>query len=95
MPRSARSSIALPIAGSCCWASRHDAAISRFLLEFARSEALAERLLDPRLERFIGVIYRPETELMSHCAEAVLPRHFDAFGMQKGPRQTMAGTRRV
>jgi erythromycin esterase-like protein len=33
----------------------------------------------PRLERFIGVIYRPETERWSHYAEASLPRQFDAF----------------
>lgn len=28
---------------------------------------------------FIGVIYRPDTELMSHYAEASLPQQFDAF----------------
>ena len=44
-----------------------------------RDEALRRRLLEPRLERFIGVIYRPETELMSHYAEASLPQQFDAF----------------
>jgi erythromycin esterase-like protein len=32
-----------------------------------------------RLERFIGVIYRPDTELMSHYADASLPQQFDAF----------------
>jgi len=31
----------------------------------------------PRLERAIGVIYRPETELQSHYFQAVLPRQFD------------------
>ncbi|RVC58701.1 hypothetical protein EN779_18255, partial [Mesorhizobium sp. M4B.F.Ca.ET.088.02.2.1] len=31
------------------------------------------------LERFIGVIYRPETELRSHYADASLPQQFDAF----------------
>jgi hypothetical protein len=36
-------------------------------------------LLRPRLERAIGVIYRPETELQSHYFEAVLPRQFDEF----------------
>jgi protein-L-isoaspartate(D-aspartate) O-methyltransferase len=36
-------------------------------------------LLQPRLERAIGVIYRPETELQSHYFEAVLPRQFDEF----------------
>jgi protein-L-isoaspartate(D-aspartate) O-methyltransferase len=36
-------------------------------------------LLQPRLERAIGVIYRPETELQSHYFEAVLPRQFDEY----------------
>jgi erythromycin esterase-like protein len=31
-----------------------------------------------RLERAIGVVYRPETERMSHYFEAELPRQFDA-----------------
>jgi len=31
----------------------------------------------PGLERAIGVIYRPETELQSHYFQAVLPRQFD------------------
>src|SRR5437588_781553 len=31
------------------------------------------------LERFIGVIYRPETERWSHYSEAILPRQFDAW----------------
>ena len=59
----------------------HDCGVPRFLLDLApdRHEALRRRLLEPRMERFIGVIYRPETELMSHYAEAVLPRQFDAF----------------
>jgi erythromycin esterase-like protein len=34
---------------------------------------------ESRLERFIGVIYRPETELMSHYSEVSLPRQFDAY----------------
>jgi erythromycin esterase-like protein len=39
--------------------------------------ALSAGLLQPRLERAIGVIYRPESELQSHYFEAVLPRQFD------------------
>jgi protein-L-isoaspartate(D-aspartate) O-methyltransferase len=57
----------------------HDAQIPRFLLDLVRDEALRRRLLPTRLERFIGVIYRPDTELMSHYAEASLPKQFDAF----------------
>ncbi len=32
-----------------------------------------------RLERAIGVVYRPETEFLSHYFEAVLPDQFDAY----------------
>jgi erythromycin esterase-like protein len=35
-------------------------------------------LRHPRLERAIGVIYRPETERMSHYFHAQLPAQFDA-----------------
>src|SRR3954452_1058754 len=57
----------------------HDAGLPRFLLDLGRDEALRRRLLEPRLERFIGVIYRPDTELMSHYSDASLPRQFDAY----------------
>jgi protein-L-isoaspartate(D-aspartate) O-methyltransferase len=57
----------------------HDADVPRFLLDLGRHEVLRRRLLEPRLERFIGVIYRPDTELMSHYADASLPQQFDAF----------------
>ncbi|WP_372618109.1 erythromycin esterase family protein [Falsiroseomonas sp.] len=40
---------------------------------------LRDALSTPRLERAIGVIYRPETERQSHYFEAVLPEQFDAF----------------
>jgi erythromycin esterase-like protein len=33
----------------------------------------------PRLERAIGVIYRPETELASHYFDASLPKQFDGY----------------
>jgi len=36
-------------------------------------------LSKPRLERAIGVIYRPETELASHYFEAELPRQFNEY----------------
>ena len=35
-------------------------------------------LCQPRLERAIGVIYRPETERQSHYFEARLSEQFDA-----------------
>jgi erythromycin esterase-like protein len=36
-------------------------------------------LTEPRLERFIGVIYRPDTERWSRYGEAILPRLFDGW----------------
>jgi protein-L-isoaspartate(D-aspartate) O-methyltransferase len=40
---------------------------------------LRAALSEARLERAIGVIYRPETEFASHYFRAVLPRQFDEF----------------
>ena len=57
----------------------HESGVPRFLLDFDRDKAVRHRLLEHRLERFIGVIYRPETELRSHYADASLVRQFDAF----------------
>ena len=38
----------------------------------------ATALREPLLERAIGVVYRPETEYLSHYFEAVLSEQFDA-----------------
>ena len=57
----------------------HDADVARFLLDLRQHQPLRRRLLEPRLERFIGVIYRPDTELTSHYANVSLPQQFDAF----------------
>ncbi|WP_066489953.1 protein-L-isoaspartate(D-aspartate) O-methyltransferase [Sphingomonas sp. CCH9-F2] len=59
----------------------HDSGKERFLLDLSpgKHEALRRRLSEPRLERFIGVIYRPDTELWSHYSQAVLPEQFDAY----------------
>jgi protein-L-isoaspartate(D-aspartate) O-methyltransferase len=57
----------------------HDSAETRCLVEFARDASLRARLREPKLERFIGVIYRPDTELLSHYAEAALSQQFDAM----------------
>ena len=40
---------------------------------------LVEKLREPRLERAIGVIYRPQSEFLSHYFEAVLADQFDAY----------------
>lgn len=39
---------------------------------------MAAALASPRLERAIGVIYRPDTERMSHYFQARLAAQFDA-----------------
>jgi erythromycin esterase-like protein len=45
----------------------------------AGKSELRDVLSEPRLERAIGVIYRPETELSSHYFQAILPDQFDAY----------------
>lgn len=59
----------------------HDSGIARFLLPVgAESGGDAREMLMPeRLERAIGVIYRPQTEYASHYFEATLPRQFDEW----------------
>jgi len=60
----------------------HDSEVPRFLLDLREGEVgrdLREALMEPKLERFIGVIYRPETERWSHYSHAILPRQFDAY----------------
>ncbi len=59
----------------------HDAGVAAFFLALRtpRRVALREELLAPRLERAIGVIYRPESELASHYFQAVLPQQFDEY----------------
>jgi erythromycin esterase-like protein len=44
-----------------------------------RNHDLARLLRAPLLERAIGVVYRPETERLSHYFEAVLADQFDAW----------------
>jgi protein-L-isoaspartate(D-aspartate) O-methyltransferase len=58
-----------------------DSRIGAFLLDVraGRNAALRHELLAPRLERAIGVIYRPETELQSHYFNASLPAQFDGY----------------
>ncbi|HEX7181639.1 MAG TPA: protein-L-isoaspartate(D-aspartate) O-methyltransferase [Thermoanaerobaculia bacterium] len=59
----------------------HDSGVSAFLLNLRAPsrEEVREELQSPRLERAIGVIYRPETELQSHYFQAVLPWQFDEY----------------
>jgi protein-L-isoaspartate(D-aspartate) O-methyltransferase len=59
----------------------HETAIAHFLMPLRESDAAEVRkeLLTPHLERAIGVIYRPETEMLSHYFHAALPSQFDEY----------------
>lgn len=48
-------------------------------LRQAHDPDMREDLLTARLQRAIGVIYRPETERVSHYFETVLPEQFDEY----------------
>jgi erythromycin esterase-like protein len=59
----------------------HQSEVPAFLLplrEPARPE-VREELIPARLERAIGVVYRPDTELQSHYFQASLPHQFDEY----------------
>jgi erythromycin esterase-like protein len=56
----------------------HATEIDRFLLTWNAGDNAAEGLREVRLERAIGVIYRPETERASHYFRTRLPSQFDA-----------------
>ncbi|MGA7486698.1 MAG: protein-L-isoaspartate(D-aspartate) O-methyltransferase [Xanthobacteraceae bacterium] len=58
----------------------HQTGIPAFLLNLrTASAAILSALRKPHLERAIGVIYRPDTELASHYFQAVLPEQFDEY----------------
>jgi erythromycin esterase-like protein len=59
----------------------HESGVENFILHLRKPSdpAVRQRLGEPRLERAIGVIYRPETELQSHFFHASLPRQFDEW----------------
>ncbi|MCL4767619.1 MAG: protein-L-isoaspartate(D-aspartate) O-methyltransferase [Hyphomicrobiaceae bacterium] len=62
---------------ACC----RDSGVPAFLLNLTPDQRrdVVDLLSEPRLERAIGVIYRPETELISHYFAAELPSQFDAW----------------
>jgi erythromycin esterase-like protein len=58
----------------------HDSGLGRGVLMLGETAGeLRKHLLTDWLERFIGVIYRPETELHSHYARVELPGQFDVY----------------
>jgi erythromycin esterase-like protein len=54
----------------------HETDLPKFFLNL-RDEEMEEFFRKPQLERAIGVIYRPETERVSHYFTAVLSEQFD------------------
>jgi erythromycin esterase-like protein len=56
----------------------HEVGVSRFLLRMLDDADIADALARPRLERAIGVIYRPQSERGSHYFPARLAHQFDA-----------------
>jgi len=78
----------------------HETMTDNFLLPLSKplQEITRKKLLAERLERAIGVIYRPETELQSHYFYASLPRQFDEYiwfdetrAVEPLTRETMKG----
>jgi erythromycin esterase-like protein len=59
-------------------AAFHDTDVARFLLHWHDADDIFDSLREPRLERAIGVIYRPDTERASHYFYARLAEQFDA-----------------
>jgi erythromycin esterase-like protein len=60
----------------------HEVGMESFLLDLRNGvcdKELREELSKERLERFIGVIYRPHTERWSHYSGAMLAKQFDAY----------------
>ncbi|HUS10594.1 MAG TPA: erythromycin esterase family protein [Pyrinomonadaceae bacterium] len=57
----------------------HKVGIPRFQISLREKGPMASALNEPRLERAIGVIYRPETERQSHYFYARLADQFDAL----------------
>jgi erythromycin esterase-like protein len=57
----------------------HDAGLDGFWLDLRNGGEAAEVLAKERLQRAIGVIYRPETERGSHYFRTSLTRQFDVM----------------
>lgn len=57
----------------------HQCETERFLLVFRGNHALSHLSRGRRLQRAIGVIYRPQTERLSHYFHTQLPQQFDAL----------------
>src|SRR5881394_1823242 len=57
----------------------HETGLPRFWINLRDADKKIDVLREPRLERAIGVIYRSETERLSHYFQARLSKQFDAI----------------
>ena len=57
----------------------HKVGVKNFILNIRDNEEVKKILEEPRLERFIGVIYRPKIERHSHYFQAAVGKEFDAM----------------
>lgn len=57
----------------------HESGIGNFFIDLTEPSDAVEALTAPRLQRAIGVIYRPDTERQSHYFRARLTQQFDAI----------------
>jgi protein-L-isoaspartate(D-aspartate) O-methyltransferase len=59
----------------------HESRVRAFTLHLREPQrrVVREELEQARLERAIGVVYRPETEVASHYFYAALPHQFDEY----------------
>ena len=62
---------------ACC----RESGVPAFFLDLTSDQDpnVIQVLSEPRLERAIGVVYRPDTELISHYFSAELSKQFDAW----------------
>ncbi|HEY3041550.1 MAG TPA: erythromycin esterase family protein [Pyrinomonadaceae bacterium] len=93
----------LPALAGSYEALLHQVQIPSFQIWLRKRSPAAAALDEPRLERAIGVIYRPETERQSHYFYARMPDQFDALlhfdqtravePLERTPEWTMAEVR--
>jgi erythromycin esterase-like protein len=57
----------------------HQTGVPGFILMLRELGEVTGALREPRLQRAIGVVYRPDTERRSHYFTSALPRQFDAM----------------
>lgn len=72
----ARKRVREPLPGSY-EALFHHVNRKQFMLDLREANKAVDGLMEPRLERAIGVVYRPDSERHSHYFKSCLPEQFD------------------